>query len=79
MLPCSCPNLPYFPMVYFGILKVGAVVVTLNVLLKPREIAYHCKTVMRRHLFVLRARPNCLWGRWGRQGLMLRLNAKPSS
>jgi long-chain acyl-CoA synthetase len=37
----SCPNLPYFPMVYFGILKVGAVAVTLNVLLKPREIAYH--------------------------------------
>jgi long-chain acyl-CoA synthetase len=37
----SCPNLPYFPMVYYGILKVGAVVITLNVLLKPREIAYH--------------------------------------
>ena len=37
----SCPNLPYFPMVYFAILKVGAVAVTLNVLLKPREIAYH--------------------------------------
>ncbi len=39
----SCPNLPYFPMVYFGILKVGAVAVTLNVLFKPREIAYHLK------------------------------------
>ncbi len=37
----SCPNLPYFPIVYFGILKAGAVVVPLNVLLKPREIAYH--------------------------------------
>jgi long-chain acyl-CoA synthetase len=37
----SCPNLPYFPIVYYGILKVGAVVVPLNVLLKPREIAYH--------------------------------------
>lgn len=37
----SCPNLPYFPMIYFGILKVGAVAVTLNILLKPREIAYH--------------------------------------
>lgn len=37
----SCPNLPYFPMAYYGILKVGAVAVTLNVLLKPREIAYH--------------------------------------
>jgi len=37
----GCPNLPYFPMVYYGILKAGAVVVPLNVLLKPDEIAYH--------------------------------------
>src|SRR6185436_11770890 len=37
----SCPNLPYFPIVYFGILKAGATVVPLNVLLKGREIAYH--------------------------------------
>ncbi len=37
----SCLNLPYFPIVYYGILKVGAVVVPLNVLLKGREVAYH--------------------------------------
>ncbi|MEU7908882.1 long-chain fatty acid--CoA ligase [Actinoplanes sp. NPDC049118] len=37
----SCPNLPYFPIAYYGILKAGAVVVPLNVLLKSREIAYH--------------------------------------
>ncbi|WP_328920225.1 long-chain fatty acid--CoA ligase [Streptomyces sp. NBC_00208] len=37
----SCPNLPWFPIVYYGILKAGAVVVPLNVLLKGREIAYH--------------------------------------
>ena len=37
----SCLNIPYFPIVYYGILKAGAVVVPLNVLLKPREIAYH--------------------------------------
>ena len=36
-----CPNLPEFPVVYYGILKAGAVVVPLNVLFKPREIAYH--------------------------------------
>src|ERR1051325_1472317 len=36
-----CPNLPYFPVVYYGIMKAGAVVVPLNVLLKPREIIYH--------------------------------------
>ncbi len=37
----SCPNLPYFPIVYYGILKAGATVVPLNVLLKRREVAYH--------------------------------------
>jgi long-chain acyl-CoA synthetase len=37
----SCPNLPYFPVVYYGILKAGAVVVPLNVLFKGREVAYH--------------------------------------
>jgi len=39
----SCPNLPFFPIAYFGILKAGAAVVPLNVLLKPREIAYHLR------------------------------------
>lgn len=37
----GCPNLPFFPIVYYGILKAGATVVPLNVLLRPREIAYH--------------------------------------
>ena len=36
-----CPNLPYFSLVYWGILKAGATVVPLNVLLKGREVAYH--------------------------------------
>lgn len=37
----GCFNLPYFPIVYFGILKAGAVVVPLSVLLKTDEIQYH--------------------------------------
>src|SRR5687768_4831302 len=37
----SCPNLPFFPIVYYGIMKVGAAVVPLNVLFKAREVAYH--------------------------------------
>ncbi|MFV0387685.1 MAG: long-chain-fatty-acid--CoA ligase [Pyrinomonadaceae bacterium] len=37
----SCPNRPYFPIVYYGILKAGAVVVPLSILLRPREIKYH--------------------------------------
>ncbi len=39
----SCLNLPYFPIVYFGILKAGAVVVPLSVLLKRDEVEYHLK------------------------------------
>lgn len=37
----SSPNLPYFTIIYFGILKAGGTVVPLNVLLRPREVAYH--------------------------------------
>lgn len=36
-----CPNLPFFPVVYYAIMKAGAAVVPLNLLFKPREIAYH--------------------------------------
>src|SRR3954462_1927354 len=35
------PNVPYFPIVYFGALRIGAVVVPMNPLLKSREVAYH--------------------------------------
>ena len=35
------PNVPYFPAVYYGILRCGAVVVPMNVLLKAREVAYY--------------------------------------
>ena len=37
----TSPNTPYFTIVFFGILKAGAAVVPLNVLLKGREVAYH--------------------------------------
>lgn len=37
----SCFNLPAFPIIYFGILKAGAIVVPLSVLLKKDEIEYH--------------------------------------
>jgi long-chain acyl-CoA synthetase len=35
------PNLPYFPAIYYGILRAGAVVVPINVLLKEREVSYY--------------------------------------
>lgn len=48
----SCPNLPFFPAVYYGVLKAGMVVVPLNVLLKPAEIAYHLADSDARAYFV---------------------------
>ncbi|MDQ3850944.1 MAG: long-chain fatty acid--CoA ligase [Actinomycetota bacterium] len=35
------PNVPYFPVVYYGILRAGAIVVPMNVLLKAREVGYY--------------------------------------
>jgi long-chain acyl-CoA synthetase len=35
------PNVPYFPVVYYGILRAGGVVVPMNVLLKEREVAFY--------------------------------------
>jgi len=35
------PNVPHFPIVYYGILRAGGVVVPMNVLLKEREVAYY--------------------------------------
>jgi long-chain acyl-CoA synthetase len=35
------PNVPYFPVVYYGILRAGGVVVPMNVLLKGREVDFY--------------------------------------
>jgi long-chain acyl-CoA synthetase len=48
----SCPNLPFFPVVYYGIMKAGAAVVPLNVLFKPREVAYHLRDSDAKAVFV---------------------------
>jgi len=53
----SCPNLPWFPVTYFGILKAGAVVVPLNVMLKTREIAYHLKDSHAKAYFAFEGTP----------------------
>src|SRR6185436_10756445 len=52
-----CPNLPFFPAIYFGILKTGATVVPLNVLLKPREIAYHLRDSDAKAMFCFQGTP----------------------
>ena len=53
----SCPNTPHFPIAYYAILKMGGVVVPLNVLLKPREIAYHLRDSDARALLVFEGTP----------------------
>ena len=53
----ACANLPYFTMVYFGILKAGATVVPLNVLLKGREVAYHLSDSDAKAVFAFEGTP----------------------
>ncbi len=61
----SCPNTPHFPVVYYGILKAGAVVVPLNVLLKPREIAYHLADSDAKAYFCFEGTPELPMGQAG--------------
>jgi long-chain acyl-CoA synthetase len=37
------PNVPYFAICYYGVLRAGGVVVPMNVLLKRREVAFYLK------------------------------------
>lgn len=64
----ACPNLPYFPFVYFGILKTGAAVVPLNVLLQAREIAYHLDDSEAKAFFCFEGTPELPLGERGRRG-----------
>ncbi len=45
------PNVPYFALVYYGILRLGAIVVPMNVLLKGREVAFYCRDSGAKALF----------------------------
>ncbi|QIK75166.1 long-chain-fatty-acid--CoA ligase [Nocardioides piscis] len=64
----SCPNLPYFPIVYYGILKAGATVVPLNVLLKGREVAYHLADSDAKAYFCFQGTPELPIGQEGHAG-----------
>src|SRR3954464_12166634 len=35
------PNVPYFPVAYYGVLRAGGIVVPMNVLLKAREVKFY--------------------------------------
>ena len=64
----SCPNVPDFPVVYYGILKTGATVVPLNVLLRAREIAYHLEDAHAAAYFCFEGTPELPMAVEGRQG-----------
>src|SRR5829696_658895 len=44
------PNVPYFPVIYYGILRAGGVVVPMNVLLKGREVTFYLTDPSAKHL-----------------------------
>ena len=64
----SCANLPYFTIVYFGILKAGATVVPLNILLKGREVAYHLEDSDAKAYFCFQGTPDLPIGAEGWAG-----------
>jgi long-chain acyl-CoA synthetase len=45
------PNVPYFPVCYYGTLRAGGTVVPMNVLLKQREVAFYLSDSGARLLF----------------------------
>ncbi|MFN8191755.1 MAG: long-chain fatty acid--CoA ligase [Nocardioidaceae bacterium] len=64
----TCPNLPYFPIVYYGILKAGGVVVPLNVLNKGRENAYYLEDSGAKVYFCFQGTPELPMGQEGHAG-----------
>ncbi len=45
------PNVPYFPICYYGILRAGCAAVPMNVLLKQREVAFYLRDPEAKLLF----------------------------
>lgn len=66
----SCFNLPYFPIVYNGILKAGAVVVPLSVLLKEDEIHYHLENSDAKAYFCFTGTDDLPMGKMGYAGFL---------
>lgn len=64
----SCFNLPYFPIIYYGILKAGATVVPLSVLLKSDEIHYHLKNSDAKAYFCFTGTEDLPMGKMGHEG-----------
>lgn len=65
----TCPNTWHFPAAYFGILKAGAIVVPLNVLLKPAEIAYHLRDADAVAHLCFEGTPELPMARWAHEAI----------
>jgi long-chain acyl-CoA synthetase len=65
----TCPNLPFFPVVYYGILKAGGVVVPMNVLNKGREVAYYLDDSGAKVYFCFEGTPELPMGQEGYAGV----------
>lgn len=61
----SCPNLPQFIMAYYGILTAGAVVVPVNILLRPNEVAYQLQDSGAKAFFCFEGLPDLPTGETG--------------
>jgi long-chain acyl-CoA synthetase len=72
----SCPNLPAFPIVMFGILKAGAVFTLLNILLKPQEIAYHLADSGAKVYFCFEGNEALPIGAWGHEAFLHATNCE---
>lgn len=63
----SCLNLPYFPIIYFGILKMGGIVVPLSVLLKTDEIQFHLENSHAKAYFCFDGTPDLPMAQMGHE------------
>jgi long-chain acyl-CoA synthetase len=65
----TCPNLPFFPIVYYGILKAGGVVVPMNVLNKGRENSYYLDDSAAKVYFAFEGSPELPMGSEAKTGV----------
>ncbi len=64
----SCLNIPHFPIIYYGILKTGAIVVPLSVLLKSEEVTYHLNDSNAKAYFCFEGTADLPMGKYGEEG-----------
>jgi long-chain acyl-CoA synthetase len=64
----ACPNLPFFPIVYYGIVKTGAAVVPVCILFKAREVEYHLRDSDAKVVFTFEGTPEFPLGKVIKEG-----------